>query len=116
MLITGSMRGNVINGKLNTWIQLTKPPPWSFPQVAEAKSKAEEAKGKAQAALDKATATKNMVERSNNDLRDLIKQTREFLTRESLGQMFTGLHTKLCCLFLFQDSTTNKNVIRQVCE
>lgn len=51
--------------------------------MAEAKSKAEEAKGKAQAALDKATATKNKVERSNNDLRDLIKQIREFLTRES---------------------------------
>uniref|UniRef100_A0AAQ6A8Y0 Laminin, beta 2 (laminin S) n=1 Tax=Amphiprion ocellaris TaxID=80972 RepID=A0AAQ6A8Y0_AMPOC len=51
-------------------------------KVAEAKTKAEEAKGKAQAALDKATATKNKVERSNNDLRDLIKQIREFLTQE----------------------------------
>ena len=51
--------------------------------MAEAKTKAEEAKGKAQAALDKATATKNKVERSNNDLRDLIKQIREFLTRKS---------------------------------
>lgn len=55
----------------------------TFFQVAEAKSKAEEAKGKAQAALDKATATKNKVERSNNHLRDLIKQIRDFLTRES---------------------------------
>uniref|UniRef100_A0A671WND1 Laminin subunit beta-2 n=1 Tax=Sparus aurata TaxID=8175 RepID=A0A671WND1_SPAAU len=53
-----------------------------FTKVAEAKNKAEEAKGKAQAALDKATATKNKVERSNNDLRDLIKQIREFLTQE----------------------------------
>uniref|UniRef100_A0A665X2C9 Laminin subunit beta-2-like n=1 Tax=Echeneis naucrates TaxID=173247 RepID=A0A665X2C9_ECHNA len=53
-----------------------------FSKVAEAKTKAEEAKGKAQAALDKATATKNKVERSNNDLRDLIKQIREFLTQE----------------------------------
>uniref|UniRef100_A0A3Q3K397 Laminin, beta 2 (laminin S) n=1 Tax=Monopterus albus TaxID=43700 RepID=A0A3Q3K397_MONAL len=52
-----------------------------FIKVAEAKTKAEEAKGKAQAALDKATATKSKVERSNNDLRDLIKQIREFLTR-----------------------------------
>uniref|UniRef100_A0A672ITP8 Laminin, beta 2 (laminin S) n=1 Tax=Salarias fasciatus TaxID=181472 RepID=A0A672ITP8_SALFA len=51
-------------------------------KVAEAKTKAEEAKGKAQAALDKATATRNKVERSNNDLRDLIKQIREFLTQE----------------------------------
>ncbi|CAL8324931.1 unnamed protein product [Merluccius merluccius] len=53
-----------------------------FTKVAEAKGKAEEAKGKAQAALDKATATKNKVERSNDDLRDLIKQIREFLTQE----------------------------------
>uniref|UniRef100_A0A3P9JI64 Laminin subunit beta 2 n=1 Tax=Oryzias latipes TaxID=8090 RepID=A0A3P9JI64_ORYLA len=53
-----------------------------FTKVAEAKSKAEEAKSKAQAALDKATATKNKVERSNNDLRDLIKQIRNFLTQE----------------------------------
>lgn len=51
--------------------------------MAEAKSKAEEAKGKARAALDKGTATKKKVERSNNDLRDLIKQIRDFLMRES---------------------------------
>uniref|UniRef100_A0A7N6BZT2 Laminin, beta 2 (laminin S) n=1 Tax=Anabas testudineus TaxID=64144 RepID=A0A7N6BZT2_ANATE len=51
-------------------------------KVAEARTKAQEAKGKAQAALDKATVTKNKVERSNNDLRDLIKQIREFLTQE----------------------------------
>uniref|UniRef100_A0A3B3C1N5 LAMB1/2/3/4 helical domain-containing protein n=1 Tax=Oryzias melastigma TaxID=30732 RepID=A0A3B3C1N5_ORYME len=54
-------------------------------QKNKAKSKAEEAKSKAQAALDKATATKNKVERSNNDLRDLIKQIRNFLTRERSG-------------------------------
>uniref|UniRef100_A0A7N6BW38 Laminin, beta 2 (laminin S) n=1 Tax=Anabas testudineus TaxID=64144 RepID=A0A7N6BW38_ANATE len=53
-----------------------------FTKVAEARTKAQEAKGKAQAALDKATVTKNKVERSNNDLRDLIKQIREFLTQE----------------------------------
>ena len=51
--------------------------------MAEAKSKAEEAKGKARAALDKGTASKKKVERSNNDLRDLIKRIREFLMRES---------------------------------
>lgn len=51
--------------------------------MVEVKGKAEEAKGKAQAALDKATATKKNIERSNNDLRDLIKQIRDFLTRES---------------------------------
>lgn len=58
-------------------------------QVAEAKAKAEEAKGKAQVALDKATATKNKVERSNNNLRDLIKQIRGFLTRQSLIKVHT---------------------------
>lgn len=87
-----SMRGNIINQKLNT----PNLHPGLPPQVAEAKSKAEEAKGKAQAALDKATATKNKVERSNNDLRDLIKQTREFLTRESLGWMFLTLTPHNC--------------------
>lgn len=55
---------------------------YGFPQVVEVKSKAEEAKGKAQAALDKAMASRKNIERSNNDLRDLIKQIREFLTRE----------------------------------
>lgn len=62
--------------------------PLSLFQVAEAKTKAEEAKGKAQAALDKATATKNKVERSNNDLRDLIKQIKDFLTRETFPVLF----------------------------
>lgn len=55
---------------------------YSFSQVVEVKSKAEEAKGKAQAALDKATATKKNIERSNNDLRDLIKRIRDFLSRK----------------------------------
>lgn len=53
-----------------------------FQKVADAKSKAEEAKDKAQAALEKANDTKNKVERSNDDLRDLIKQIRDFLTQE----------------------------------
>lgn len=53
-----------------------------FTKVAEAKTQAEEAKEKAKAALDKASAAKSKVERSNNDLRDLIKQIREFLMQE----------------------------------
>ncbi|TSM04853.1 Laminin subunit beta-2 [Bagarius yarrelli] len=53
-----------------------------FKQVADAKAKAQEAKDKAQAALIKASDTKNKVERSNNDLRDLIKQIRAFLMQE----------------------------------
>lgn len=52
--------------------------------MADAKTKAQEAKDKAQAALMKSSDTKNKVERSNNDLRDLIKQIRVFLMRESL--------------------------------
>lgn len=53
-------------------------------QVADAKIKAQEAKDKAQAALMKASNTKNKVDQSNNDLRDLIKQIRAFLMRKSL--------------------------------
>ncbi|XP_076839895.1 LOW QUALITY PROTEIN: laminin subunit beta-2 [Brachyhypopomus gauderio] len=53
-----------------------------FKQVADAKTKAQEAKDKAQAALKKASDTKRKVERSNNDLRDLIKQIRAFLMQE----------------------------------
>lgn len=53
-----------------------------FKQVADAKIKAQEAKDKAQAALMKASDTKNKVERSNDDLRDLIKQIRTFLMQE----------------------------------
>uniref|UniRef100_A0A8B9RKF8 Laminin subunit beta 2 n=1 Tax=Astyanax mexicanus TaxID=7994 RepID=A0A8B9RKF8_ASTMX len=53
-----------------------------FKQVADAKTKAQEAKDKAQAALQKASDTKKKVERSNNDLRDLIKQIRGFLMQE----------------------------------
>ncbi|CAF89550.1 unnamed protein product [Tetraodon nigroviridis] len=53
-----------------------------FIKVVEVKGKAEEAKGKAQAALDKALASRKNTERSNNELRDLIKQIREFLMQE----------------------------------
>ncbi|KAI4871644.1 hypothetical protein NFI96_018573, partial [Prochilodus magdalenae] len=53
-----------------------------FKQVADAKTKAQEAKDKAQAALKKASDTKKKVERSNHDLRDLIKQIRGFLMQE----------------------------------
>ncbi|XP_026097959.1 laminin subunit beta-2 isoform X1 [Carassius auratus] len=53
-----------------------------FKQVADAKTKAQEAKDKAQAALEKASDIKNKVDHSNDDLRDLIKQIREFLMQE----------------------------------
>uniref|UniRef100_H3B4L9 Laminin subunit beta 2 n=1 Tax=Latimeria chalumnae TaxID=7897 RepID=H3B4L9_LATCH len=53
-----------------------------FRKVAEAKVKADEAKLRAQAALDKANGTKARIDRSNKELRDLIKQIRDFLTQE----------------------------------
>uniref|UniRef100_A0AAR2JQX6 Laminin, beta 2 (laminin S) n=1 Tax=Pygocentrus nattereri TaxID=42514 RepID=A0AAR2JQX6_PYGNA len=51
-------------------------------EVEELFKQAQEAKDKAQAALKKASDTKKKVERSNNDLRDLIKQIRGFLMQE----------------------------------
>lgn len=56
--------------------------------MADAKAKAQEAKDKAQAALNKASDTKSKLDRSNNDLRDLIKQIRAFLMREYLLRIY----------------------------
>ncbi|XP_053321439.1 laminin subunit beta-1 [Spea bombifrons] len=50
--------------------------------VAESKLRAEEAKQSAQDVLNKANATKEKVDRSNEDLRNLIKQIREFLMQD----------------------------------
>lgn len=60
--------------------------------MADAKTKAQEAKDKAQAALMKASDTKDKVEQSNNDLRDLIKQIRAFLMRESLSPVINYVY------------------------
>lgn len=62
--------------------------------MADAKTKAQKAKDKAQAALMKASDTKNKVERSNNDLRDLIKQIRAFLMRECLPLVISCVYEK----------------------
>lgn len=51
-------------------------------QVTDAKVKADEAKLNAQKVLLKTNATKEKVDKSNEDLRNLIKQIREFLTRK----------------------------------
>lgn len=75
----------------------------------EVKSKAEEAKGKAQAALDKATTTKKNIERSNNDLRDLIKQIRDFLTREL--EIFIYMTYKTCFLCLSLQVTSTGRIL-----
>ncbi|XP_063164057.1 laminin subunit beta-1 [Candoia aspera] len=51
--------------------------------VSEAKQRADEAKQNAQDVLLKTSATKEQVDRSNKDLRNLIKQIREFLMKDS---------------------------------
>ncbi|XP_028601604.2 laminin subunit beta-1 [Podarcis muralis] len=51
--------------------------------VSEAKQRADEAKQNAQEVLLKTNATKEQVDRSNKDLRNLIKQIREFLMKDS---------------------------------
>ncbi|MGH0126894.1 UNVERIFIED_CONTAM: hypothetical protein FKN15_034351 [Acipenser sinensis] len=50
--------------------------------VSEAKLKADEAKLNAQEVLQKTNSTKQKVDKSNEDLRNLIKQIREFLTQD----------------------------------
>lgn len=49
-------------------------------QVLEAKVKADEAKQSAQDVLMKTNRTKQRVDQSNEELRGLIKQIRDFLT------------------------------------
>ncbi|KAF7246578.1 Laminin subunit beta-1 [Varanus komodoensis] len=51
--------------------------------VSEAKQRADEAKQNAQEVLLKTNATKEQVDRSNEDLRKLIKQIRDFLMKDS---------------------------------
>lgn len=52
-----------------------------YSQVSEAKVKADEAKLNAQVVLAKTNETKKRVDGSNEELRQLIKQIRDFLTR-----------------------------------
>lgn len=54
-----------------------------FVQVSEAKQKADEAKLNAYDVLMKTNRTKQRVDQSNEELRGLIKQIRDFLTRMS---------------------------------
>ncbi|XP_005377350.2 PREDICTED: laminin subunit beta-1 [Chinchilla lanigera] len=51
--------------------------------ISEAKLKADEAKQNAQDVLLKTNATKDKVEKSNEELRNLIKEIRNFLTQDS---------------------------------
>lgn len=51
-------------------------------QVAETRRLAEEAQQRAQAALDKANASRGQVEQANQELRELIQNVKDFLSRE----------------------------------
>lgn len=63
-------------------------------QVSEAKLKADEAKLSAQDVMMKTNRTKQRVDQSNEELRSLIKQIRDFLTRTSLTSCLTQPNTK----------------------
>lgn len=51
-------------------------------QVAETRRQAGEAQQRAQAALDKANASRGQVEQANQELRQLIQNVKDFLSRE----------------------------------
>lgn len=51
-------------------------------QVAETRQQAGEAQQRAQAALDKANASRGQVEQANQELRQLIQNVKDFLSRE----------------------------------
>lgn len=68
-------------------------------QVSEAKQRADEAKQNAQEVLLKTNATKEQVDRSNEDLRNLIKQIRDFLMRKNLKLTLSLLLLHLWKLF-----------------
>lgn len=63
-------------------------------QVLEAKLKADEAKQSAQDVLMKTNRTKHRIDQSNEELRSLIKQIRDFLTRRSLTSCLARLNIK----------------------
>lgn len=63
-------------------------------QVSEAKVKADEAKLNAQEVLTKTNETKRRVDGSNEELRQLIKQIRDFLTRK----ICSGHLNYFCCM------------------
>ena len=58
--------------------------------MSEAKLKADEAKLSAQDVLQKTNQTKQRVDRSNEELRTLIKQIRDFLTGRPIPQPVIG--------------------------
>lgn len=51
-------------------------------RVSETRRQAEEAQQQAQAALDKANASRGQVEQANQELRELIQNVKDFLSRE----------------------------------
>lgn len=72
-------------------------------QVSEAKVKADEAKISAQDVLLKTNQTKQRVDQSNEELRTLIKQIRDFLTGRTqnfnFGSMCSVTQKKKISLF-----------------
>lgn len=62
--------------------------------MSEAKQKADEAKLNAHDVLMKTNRTKQRVDQSNEELRSLIKQIRDFLTRMSLTSCLAGPNIK----------------------
>lgn len=76
-------------------------------QVSEAKQRADEAKQNAQEVLLKTNATKEQVDRSNEDLRNLIKQIRDFLMRKNLTLILPTSNSSLVkTVFIFKSSST----------
>lgn len=81
--------------------------PFHSLQVSEAKQRADEAKQNAQEVLLKTNATKEQVDRSNEDLRNLIKQIRDFLMRKNLTLTLPTSNSSLVkTVFIFKSSST----------
>lgn len=85
---------------LKAYTNMQSSPLLSSLQVSEAKQRADEAKQNAQEVLLKTNATKEQVDRSNEDLRNLIKQIRDFLMRKNLALALSLVSTSVKTLFL----------------
>lgn len=84
------------------------------PQVSEAKVKADEAKLSAQEVLMKSNRTKQKVLQSNEELRVLIRQIRDFLTRTSLTSSSCDLERSSVYRKTVTDNIRETMIMRQV--
>lgn len=96
---------------LKAYANMQSSPLLSSLQVSEAKQRADEAKQNAQEVLLKTNATKEQVDRSNEDLRNLIKQIRDFLMRKNLKLTLSLLLLHLWKLFWHHSPGGNLIVI-----